>query len=68
MDVNRVFNDGTTALHKASENGRVVLVMYLLRKGASAQLLDRFGHTPSSGHPQRHLNIKRGGLLLKGLD
>uniref|UniRef100_F1KVU4 asparaginase n=1 Tax=Ascaris suum TaxID=6253 RepID=F1KVU4_ASCSU len=47
-DPNQPDYDGRTALHIASSNGCQEIVEYLLKHGANAEAVDKFGNTPIS--------------------
>lgn len=61
--------DGRTALHVASREGKLPVVQYLLHQGASVHAKDNQGHTPlMDAIYGKHLSIisliaKTGGIL-----
>ncbi|KAK1804277.1 hypothetical protein P4O66_020313 [Electrophorus voltai] len=66
MDVNVGNYDGFTAIHHACQNGKFDMVKYLMSKGATTQLRNRFDCTPLQlAIKNTHFNIIK-ILKLKG--
>ena len=53
IDINISDYDKRAALHIAADNGDLSIVKYLVKKGATVDIADRWGNTPYSGAVQK---------------